>query len=289
MKKNILVLGSLFLTICAFHSCKEVGPNIVLKPNYNAAFDTSYVESPVQVAELKNVVIEEFTGVKCSNCPAGHQIIAVLKTANPNRIVSISMHPKNGLGLPYSGNPDLRNDKVQDLMTNYFSYPGFEPIASIDRQLFPLESNILLDKNKWTSFTNQEIVLTTPVNLMLNTSYDSATNELTIVTELHYTKNVNEENKLTIVLTESNVVAAQLDGSTVIDLYEHKDVLRDFITDNRGDAVPMPHDAGRVIIKIYKTTLNAAWKPENMKVAAYVHEGSATSKIVYQGKEVDVE
>lgn len=285
--------SSIIILIMFLPSCKEVGPNIVLRPNHNAVFDTTYIESPVAVAELKNVVIEDFTGVKCTNCPQGHQIIADIKTANPNRIVAVAMHPQNSLGLPYGPpsypiNPDLRNAKVQDLFANYFGQTS-EPIAAVDRKLFPGETKILIDKGTWTNYANQEIALTTPVNLNLTASYDSSTRELTIATELHYTQNVTEENKMTIVLTESNITATQLDGIVVDTFYQHKDVLRDFVSATYGDAVPLPHDAGRVIIKVYKTTLNTAWKPENMKVAAYVHEGSATSKIVYQGKEVDVE
>ncbi len=294
MKSSIFnFTSSAIILIMLLPACKEVGPNIVLRPNHNAVFDTTFVESPVAIAELKNVVIEDFTGVKCTNCPQGHQIIEVLKAANPNRIIALAMHPKNSLGLPvalppsYNVNPDLRNDKVQDLFANYFGQTS-QPIAAIDRKVFPGETNILIDKGTWTNRANQEIALTTPVNIDLTTSFDSISRELTIVTELHYTQNVTEENKMTIVLVENDIVASQVNGIVVDTFYKHKDVVRDFITDNRGDAVPVPHDAGRVIIKIYKTTLAAAWIPQNMKVVAYVHE-YVNSKIVYQGKEVDVE
>ena len=294
MKSSIFNLTySIIILIAFLPACKEVGPNIVLRPNHNAVFDTTYIESPVAIPELKNVVIEDFTGVKCTNCPQGHQIIELLKAANPNRIIALAMHPRNSLGLPvalppsYAVNPDLRNDKVQDLFANYFGQTS-QPIAAIDRKLFPGETNILIDKGTWTNHANQEIALATPLNIELTTSFDSTSRELTIATELHYTQNVSEENKMTILLVENAITASQVDGIVVDTFYQHKDVVRDFITDTRGDAIAMPHDAGRVIIKIYKTTLAAAWKPENMKVAAYVHE-YVNSKIVYQGKEVDVE
>ena len=89
-------------------------------------------------------------------------------------------------------------------------------------------------------------------------------------------------------VTESDIVTAQLDGSEIDTFYVHKDVLRDFISDTRGDIIDVPLDAGRVVRKIYKKILDAAWKPENMKVLAYVHE-YVNSKIVYQVKEIDVE
>lgn len=173
-------------------------------------------------------------------------------------------------------------------MANYFSFPGFEPCGAIDRQSFSGETNVLLAKEKWTGYVNQETALTTPVNLLLSKTYDSTTRELKIITELHYTQNVAEKNKMTVLLTEGNIVASQLDGTVVDTFYTHKDVLRDFISDTRGDTIIQPHNAGRVAIKTYKTTLSPEWKPANMKVIAYVHEYE-NSKVVYQAKEVSVQ
>jgi hypothetical protein len=52
----------------------------------------------VQAPEAKHVVIEEFTGVRCPNCPQGHQIISAIKAANPEKVVAVSFHPINSLG-----------------------------------------------------------------------------------------------------------------------------------------------------------------------------------------------
>src|SRR5690348_14133339 len=102
MKKTTFILGSWFLVLGSLlYSCKEVGPDINLHGNQNALTDSTYVESPVQTPETKNVLIEEFTGVRCPNCPQGHVIIANIKAANPGRVVSVSLHPQNSLGYPY--------------------------------------------------------------------------------------------------------------------------------------------------------------------------------------------
>jgi len=88
-------------TACLFlHSCKEVGPDINLHGNQNAVSDTTYIESPVATAETKNVVIEEFTGVRCPNCPQGHVVIANIKAANPGRVITVRLHPNNYVNKP---------------------------------------------------------------------------------------------------------------------------------------------------------------------------------------------
>lgn len=288
--KKVNVYGLVLLVVgivLGTPSCKEIGPEINLGKNQNVVSDTTYVESPVALPENKIVLIEEFTGVRCPNCPQGHDIIAGLKTANPGKVVSISFHPINSLGAPYPFSvQDLRSQKSQSLF-DYLGQIGLQPAAGIDRKLFGGESKILLDKNKWTTYCNQQLNATTPVNILLNRLYDSINRELTIVVELHYTAPVSEQNKLTVAITESNIATAQLDGSVIDTNYNHKDVLRDIISDTQGDVLTTTLESGRVIRKVYKKILDALWKPENMHIVAYVHEFQ-NSKIVYQVKEINV-
>ncbi len=282
-----LILATLGMLLL-LDSCQEVGPDINLHGNQNSVSDTTYIESPVATAETKNVVIEEFTGVRCPNCPQGHVLIANIKAANPNRVLSVSLHPINSLGAPYAYSAqDFRSQKAQTLF-DYLGQIGLEPAAGIDRKQFSGQSNILLDKNAWSNYVTQQLSVTTPVNIVLDKSYDSTNRELTVVAELHYTQTVNEENKLTILLTESDIITAQLDGSVVDTFYSHKDVMRDFITDTQGDAITPAREAGRVVRKVYKKVLDAAWKPEHIYILAYVHEFQ-NSKIIYQGKEIEIQ
>jgi hypothetical protein len=284
MKKLLIVLS----VIALLPSCKEVGPDINLHGNGNVVSDTTYIESPISTPELKNVVMEEFTGVRCPNCPQGHQIIATIKASNPGRVVALSLHPINSLGAPYPFSAqDFRSQKAQSLF-DFLVQIGLEPAAAIDRKLFAGESNILLDKNKWSVDVTQQMTQAVPVNVLLGSVYDSLTRELTVIVDLHYTQAVTEENKLTVLLTETNMISAQLDGSIIDTFYTHRDVMRDFITDVQGDAITQTREAGRVVRKVYKKVLDVAWKPENMHIVAYVHEYQ-NSKRIYQGKEIAVQ
>lgn len=284
MNKPLLLAVALLLAVSG---CREVGPDINLKNNENAIEDTTYVESPVQTAELHNVLIEEFTGVRCPNCPQGHVIIANIKAANPGRVNSLSLHPINSLGAPYPFSVlDFRSQDAQDLF-DYLGQIGLEPAAGINRKLFGGETKILLDKSKWNAKVNDELSSTVPVNIVLESTYDSVLREVTIVTELHYIQASSEQHKLTVVLTESNLVTAQLDGAVIDTFYTHKDIVRGFVTSKTGDLLTATIEPGRVIRKVFKKSIDAAWKPEDMYVIAYVHE-FANSKQVLQSKEVDL-
>ncbi len=288
MKNNFCLLLFAYCLV-AVSSCKEVGPDVDLHGNENVVSDTTYVESPVESAEVKNVLIEEFTGVRCTNCPAGHTILRNIQTANPGRVVAVSLHAHNSLGHPYVfSTQDFQNSKADALWNSYLPDQGFQPEAAVDRKLFSGETALLLDRSLWSGYTSQQLAQTTPVNLKLESSYDSTTHQATIVAELHYTQNVTEENKLSILFTESDIISAQLNGSAIDTFYVHKEVMRDFITDTQGDAITQTREAGRVVRKVYKKMLDAAWKPENVKVIAFVHE-HLSNKLVYQVKEVEVQ
>lgn len=287
MKNTILVIASILLFTVGINSCKEVGPEINLGNNQNVVSDTAYMETPIAIPDLKNVMIEEFTGVRCPNCPQGHVTIANIKAQNPGRVVAISLHPINSLGAPYSFSvQDFRSQEAQSLF-DFLGQIGLEPAAGIDRKIFSGESHILLDRNKWTNYAAQQLSETPKANVEIGDSYDSTNRELTIVAEIHYTQTVTEPNKLTVALTESNMVTAQLDGTVIDTFYVHKDVVRTFITNVQGDAVNTSTEAGRVVLRVYKTILDAAWKPENMHIVAYVHEYQ-NAKEIYQAKEIKV-
>src|SRR5580698_7392448 len=83
-----LTLAGFFLLMQA---CKEVGPQINLH-DYTAQ-DSTYVESPVATPLLRNVVIEEFTGTSCVNCPQGHALVASIQSSyETGRIAAVAFH-----------------------------------------------------------------------------------------------------------------------------------------------------------------------------------------------------
>lgn len=287
MKKYILLTAISVGTLWMVNSCKEIGPDINLGGNKNVLSDTTYVDPVIPAAQPKNVVLEEFTGVRCTNCPQGHQIIYDLKAQYPGRVISLSCHPFTSLTAPYSYSvQDLRTQKAQDLFA-FLGNAGNLPIGSIDRKLFSGQSALLVDKQNWSNFTTQQISLSPPVNIDLQRLYDSVSRELTVIATVVYTQPVTQDNRLTIALTESKIVTAQLDGTVHDTFYTHNDVLRDFITGTQGDVLDADLVAGRTFKRIYKRTLEPKWKAENMHIAAYVHE-HINAKQIYQGREIDV-
>jgi hypothetical protein len=279
---NIMVL--LFI-VSAFSSCKEVGPDIDLGNNNvidTTLIDTTYVLSSLPAAQQKVVLIEDFTGVRCINCPDAHEQAAAIENANAGKVVSISLH-SDFLGVAYTGQPELRIPEAQQLEELLGPAPA-KPVGAIDRTLFSGETSLLLFLQQWAGRTNELLNQSVAVNIELENiieSTDTGSN-LLIKTTLTYLQNVSEENRITLLVAEKDVVAAQLTASGVDSNYVHKNVARAFLTRYNGNVLNYNKEAGRVIVKEFRLpNIPASWKLNDLIVIAFVHQSGSSQKVLH--------
>lgn len=286
------ILSTIAVLALSISGCKEVGPTIDLTSgkNYNLLIDTSYIESPVQTPEVKNVLVEDFTGVQCINCPDAHDKLQAEINAT-GRVVGISMHSKFQDD-DLTETKQKMTDSLADQLQTFLGFPGFKPNGAVDRVLqttvFP--NRICDDRNNWHASIARQLALSTPVNIALGRSYNASMRELTITVELHYTAAQPDSDKLTVYLTEDSIITAQLlaDGVTVDTNYVHNYVFRGAVTNIFGDQLNYNLAAGTVIRKVYKTTITKAlWKPEQMNIVAFVHRYKGRKDIL-QTKSIKV-
>lgn len=284
-KKHSWILVLLTIVSAILSSCEEVGPPIDLTDD--VVIDTTYVADQVESPQVKNVILEEFTGVRCTNCPQGHELLDDLETQHGARFIAISNHSEL-LAAPYDDDQDLRVPDAQAL-EDFLGPISAKPSGSIDRKLFSGEISLINFMQKWANYVNQQLSLTTPVNIHIETDLNSSNRDLDIVVTLHYTQEVLEENKLTILLMEDSIITQQFDHGTLDSAYTQNRVLRDVITSTNGEAISTTKEAGRVVVKGFRLeNMPAIWNTEQLRVVALVHYGG-TSKEVLQAvqKEVD--
>lgn len=278
------IVAALFYT-----SCEEVGPDIDLGGSTRSAelVDTTYIATTVETPEVKKVLVLDFTGVKCKNCPLGNEAVDDMLQNNPDEVVAMAMYSEF-LCAPYDGDPDLRNEyaqSVQDMLSPFFGKPS----AAIDQVQFSGAQGIMDPVvNKWAGFLNQRLGNSTPVNLAIETEYVPTTREVKVRVTIHYTGNNSGENRLTVALTESGIIASQLLPNDDVDAnYEHNHMLREMLTRFNGEVLDSSLVPGRVYIKEFKHMIPENMIPENMHVVAYVHGFGGTFE-VFQAEEAEV-
>jgi hypothetical protein len=262
-----------------FPSCKEVGPDIDLDDaaNDTTLIDTTYIIASIPAAQSKIVALEEFTGVRCINCPDGHEQIKNIQTTYPGRVVAVSLHSEF-LGAPYSNQPDFRIAEAQDL-EELLGPAAAKPMASIDRVLFSGETSVLQFLQQWSGRVVQQLNAPVPVNIEIESRLDG--NDIIAKITLMYLQSTTSDNRITLMLSEDSVKAAQLTNTSVDSNYIHNHLVRAFATRYNGNTLNYELNQGRIIVKEFRfAEISSTWNINNLKVICLIHEFDNSKKIL---------
>ena len=211
-----------------------------------AALQLSAQQFVSTVPQNKNVIIEEFTGRSCPNCPDGHRIANAIMEAYPGRVWAINLH--SGGNSPYSY-PNL-NTSYGDAISYGFGIDSW-PQAVVNRS-----TEEGLSRTEWATYTNAQLALSADCNIGGQVVIDEASRTATVNIEVYYTANSAENtNYLTVIMLQDDIVGAQQGGNANPDQYingqyHHYDVFRDVITPTWGDPIS-PTTSGSLITKSY--------------------------------------
>lgn len=211
----------------------------------------------------KNVLIEDFTGQKCSNCPLAHEEIEKLQNVyGKERIIAVALH-----GGPLAIDADnqkqvgLANEesKAYNNRLGAFSYPK----GVVDR------TGGLQDYEKWTAAVVSRIAMTPQVSVEVsNVTYDPSSRKLTFGSTLKSSADI--DGNLQVWLTENNIVAIQsMPSGKANKDYVHNHVFRATVNGMDGEALNLTKD--QTVTKDYTYTVPEKWNAENMGIVAFYY------------------
>lgn len=284
MKKFILsflhfsfIHSSFFILSLLLHACEEIPPTLnPIDPNSGGGGPTP-----------RKVLIEEFSGVKCVNCPAGSEAIENLITIYKDQLIPISIHA-GFFAPPYAESKyDFRTTDGNNLLS-YLGEPLGYPTAVVNRKKFTGEFDIQLAQNQWAGFIAQEAAQAPEISLTLNKIYNAATRRLEVNVNVKTLEPIDGSDiRLSVALTETNIIDVQLAPGGKVNDYKHKHVLRDFITNYDGNLIPEAQKEGAIITKSFTYDIPEAWVAENCNIVVFVHL-NGERKDVLQAEQVKV-
>ena len=288
-------MRKVLLPVCAgillLASCKEDDPAI----NYPKApvagtivIDTTYVLSGTDLSslttDLHQVLVEEYTGQSCANCPKGHADLEAFDSANPGRLNYIGLY-ETGVGTLAEPVPGSANDFENVIAHNISVFvsgavDGSLPSASIDR-VPDVVDGIFTPIPDWDPDITARMANPDSVNLSISSTYSG--NTATIIATVTYTQPVTGTQNLTLDLVEDSIYDYQYDnrsGHSLTDTnYLFTNVFRDMITTSpQGDAIldsVTVKERGRVYKHSYTYTLptitgRPAINPAHCRVVGFV-------------------
>ncbi len=228
------------------------------------------------------VLVEEFTGIDCVNCPTGSEKIEQIASQNPGKVIVVGIHA--GFFATNHNGFDLRCADGQSLEQYLGPVQGY-PAATINRKIFPDENQLPLGLSQWAGLINSEICNRPIVNLALTPAFNSNDTTATITVDItptsYFSDNLDYDMAVTVMITENNIVGYQKTPTGSDTAYVHKHVLRDVLsTDYKGDVIITKGNivtAQQVVISDYK--IPAGWDPDNCYVVAFVHNKGSNIEV----------
>lgn len=225
---------------------------------------------------IKNVLIEDYTGTWCSNCPRVAWAIELAKERS-DKIVPVTIHAYDEMEMT-----------------------GYEVLteAFIEEHPTPFPSVRLNRINKWTDDVNNiDAALNftgygSDLGLAIESSKTNTTIEATI--KIGFENTFTKPLKLVVYLTENGLHYNQVNstdffgGTHVLVDFEHNNVLRAFYTDYLGETIP---NSETVANHIYEFSINKAIPSlvsDNNKLHLVAFVSDASTNEVINVREVKI-
>lgn len=243
-KFNLYIGTAALCSMALFNSCDNIDDNDRFIP----------VERP----KIERVVlIEEFSGQNCVNCPKAADAIHDILKIYPESVVAVCFQPKD---VEYTMNV---GGLTTDLAKEYYEYykPNAFPAALING------GTITNNYDTWATDIISAFAVPAPATLNATTLFDEETMELKVNYEVVFNQMYSGPLNIVLWLTESNIVTVQTmpDGSRDRN-YVHNHILRTALNGTWGESIGSSFVTEQVVEGSVTFTLDSKWKPENCEV-----------------------
>lgn len=260
MKKNFTSLCALCIlcALCAI-SCSHIDEDERL----------IYVQ-PAAIGRA--VLIEDFTGQRCVNCPTATQTIHELQEAyGDSNVVAVAIH-SGAFAKSASGKPYPLMTETGDEYYNYWEL-DHQPVGIINRRSPS-------DYSDWGTQVYNLLKENALVKLSATVEYETSTRTLN-VTIHSIAQEGAVDGKLQLWLTEDSIQAFQYmpDGTNNKE-YIHNHVFRDAVNGTWGTDFHLDRGENRSESFTYTIAEEKDWKPENMHLVAFVYTSNGVEQVV---------
>lgn len=221
----------------------------------------------------RTLLIMEFTGNNCSNCPIGAKTVEEISEDEPGRVITVGMHPKGTTyTTPMLNKYDPQNPYIQDfgsdIATAMMSY--YNPSA------FPsavFNGNVLSGSiDDWQTRAFDALKSPAAMTIAASCDFDRESRSLTVGYDIDFTNNVSDELNVSVWVMENDIHGTQLmpDGKPNYE-YVHNHVLRTSLTGDWGTPLDgRAFDSDSKVSGKASGTLDAAWDSLHCQAVVFV-------------------
>ena len=263
MHKTIYPLTAILFALLTMAACSHIDED-----------ERLIYEKPAP--STKTVLLEDFTGQRCVNCPKGSEIIEQLTTEFGSSVIAVGIH---GGPLGFAGN--ARNKGLAtaegDEYYNHWQLE-YQPVGLIDR-------HGAVNYADWTSQVRKALQQTAPLTLGIHAT---STGQKIYISVLGQGTEGASTGHLQVWLVEDSITAMQLmpDGSTNAN-YVHNHVFRTSVNGTWGE--PYTVKESETIITEMTATIDDDWVKKHLSVIAFVYNDNGVLQAAKSGVIINTE
>jgi hypothetical protein len=233
---------------------------------------------------IKKILVEDFTGQRCLNCPQAAVILVDIISNYCDHIVPVAIHTT------------AFADSTEEFPYNYKTIVGDElandygiislPMGLINRTEF--NGNMLQSRDNWLAAVNSLYNVTPEMNIIIESSYNETTNKITAVVTTEFLADFNYDINLGLYLTEDSIISPQQNGADIISDYIHRHMLRKGITSTYGEKIASSGNFGEFIQKTFVFDADPKWILGHCELVAFISKNT-TNEIIQAESEPIIE
>jgi len=287
MKKTVILTIAVLIAGLFLASCDKID-------------DNEYIKDSSGIWYGRKIVVLDFTGHKCGNCPKGHKALSALEEKYGKAVVPVAIH------CTYYGNTNPNaSPHTTDTSFNYDfrceegiflgggdADGGYMDLDAVPAGLVNSFNPALVNSstNSWATDFAKYYSTYPEFSFEISPSFADST----ITADIKMKAEVVVSRKLSLVayVIEDGIVGWQFDYESTpqeIGNYVHNHVLRASLNGVFGENVntdASQMSAGDIIERTYSKNIKPDWNIENCKVVAFVFD--TDTKEILQAEEVDV-
>ena len=218
----------------------------------------------------RKVLLEEFTGQRCVNCPEAHAIIEKLQDQYGDDLVVVSINAGQfGIKSP-TGLMQEDGNEYADYW-NVMAYPS----AVVDR------TSGVISTDLWASAIRVDAAKVTNLELDLSAELSADGNTVNISTELLTSEKL--DGKLQLWVTENDIVGLQFDGDVRLTDYVHNNVFRACVNGLWGEEISLVANESKTYsnsIEVVKDERGLGnWNTDNLYIVGFVYNDSGVIQV----------
>jgi len=274
MKFAKTLLIAVPLVVLLFSSCDKIKAPYALA-RHGHITDT-VVDWQDTVIPIKRVLLEDYTGHKCPNCPAAATIAHSQEENYHGKLIVLAVHA-GYYAIPGTGEfaADFRTTAGEEWNTDFLvsAYPS----GMIDRKEF--NGHRILGSEEWIIDIASIIDQSPDLNMLIHNTYDSVSRTVNSVIYSQFLRSLTGSYNITVCVMEDNMISAQDSASIIIHNYVFNDVLRGSVNGTYGEILTTSVDPSLTYMGKFSIPINTAWVAKNCWILAFVSK-SDTKEIL---------